>query len=277
MEKNLETKKMECGIAGSIIFYIPLFFAISTRFLRRSKLGVIVWTTEYLIPVLLSMLTLSLTNFNIVTAIIAILSTYNLYEIGYIQNDCETIKKETKPTRRLSESQLNYYESHKYFIYGFRFLIGLGATVLFVSFGIGWYGICVMWLVIPYYCVYNYLRKRVNLYLLLPLITYRYCFPLYLYGNNTEEQLILVLIILFVAYPLPTFIEICSDGKGNHPEKWTKLFMRDFEKRFIFRVWYYLVLSLICILFAFWGFIPFISTIVPIFYLLDRTPQLNVH
>ena len=86
----------------------------------------------------------------------------------------------------------------------------------------------------------------------------------------------IMLAVLFISYPLPTFMEICADGKGNPPERWTKLFMKDFEGRFIFRIWYYAVMLALTIWLAYCGIIPYISIIIPFYYLMDRIPQLKM-
>lgn len=277
MGSDNKGETVECRNSNDVMFYIPLAFAIQTRFLRRSKLGAIVWATEYLIPVLLSMLLISWPTYNFVSAIIAILAVYNLYEIGYIQNDCETIKKENKPTKRLSDKQLNYYESHKTFIYGLRMLWGIIFSIYFILTGIPWIWIIVTWMVIPYYLLYNYLRGRICLYLIMPLTSYRYCYPLILYGIiGNISMACLMILVLFVAYPLPTFIEQCAGGKGSHPENWSKFFLSNFDDRFIFRVRYYFVMSIITITLSFCSAIPLSVSIIPVYYLMDRLPQVKM-
>ena len=275
-EYNQE-KTMASGNNKNVMFFVPLIFAIQTRFLRRSRLGLIIWATEYLIPVLLSLFIMKWSLYDIVTGLLAIIAVYNLYEIGYIQNDCETIKKEDRPTKRLTVKQLKYYEEHKSFIYGVRMLWGVFFSWYFMEKGLSWIWIAAMWMVIPYYLVYNYLRGRICLYLIMPLTTYRYCFPLIIYGMILESSLVwIVAFTLYIAYPLSTFIEICSDGKGNPPETWTRLFLRNFDDRFRFRVWYYLLMSMMCFSFCAIGDIPYSITLIPLFYLLDRIPQLKM-
>lgn len=115
------------------MFFVPLLYALETRFLKRSKLGAIVWTTEFLLPTIIA---LWLVKYNFAEWyywIVSILSVYNLYEIGYIQNDCETIKREQKPTLRVSTKELLFYEKRKYSIYGLRFLLGLLGSVFFFT------------------------------------------------------------------------------------------------------------------------------------------------
>lgn len=276
MGENHCEEKMDGKAFGNVIFFIPLYYSIQTRFLRRSNWGVIVWITEFLIPVMLAMLILDIGHFNILHAIILIGTIYNFYEIGYIQNDCETIKKENKPTQRLSQYQLNYYESYKYWIYFVRLLIGLFLSWYSFLHIASWFMLLAMWLIIPYFMLYNYLRGRINLYLILPLTAYRYCCPLLLYGYSYGYPMWIIMMVLFVSYPIPTFIEICADGKGNSPERWTKIFLRNFEGRFVFRIWYYLVITIVGLYIAYMEIIPYWANLIPFYYLMDRIPQLKM-
>ncbi len=276
MVEGYSGKAMGNKIYRSLIFFVPLLYSIQTRFLRRTSLGIIVWITEYLTPVLIAMVVLDLHHINIIHGLISIIAVYNLYEIGYIQNDCETTKHEERPTLRLSYNALNFYESYKISIYLMRLVIGCFLSYYMMMVGISMSGLIVMWAIIPYYLIYNKLRGRINLYLIALLTTYRYCFPIYLYGLHTTQYLWVIIICMFFSYPFPTFIEICSDGKGNPPESWTRCFLKNFEDRFIFRVKYYVALGLLITLMAFFEVVPLLIVVIPLYYLLDRTPQVGM-
>ena len=267
---------MESKLYRYLVFLVPLLFSIQTRFLRRSRLGIIVWATEYLIPVLIAMIVLNVHCINLVHGLISIVAVYNLYEIGYIQNDCETIKHEEHPTLRLSSESLHLYEKYKIHIYVTRIVIGVCFSWYMIRVGNNLWAVIAMWAIIPLYLIYNKLRGRINLYLIVILTTYRYCFPIYLYAAYKFEYIWIIIICMFLAYPFPTFIEICTDGKGNPPEKWTKLFMKDFESRFIFRVRYYSIMSILCVTLAYLELLPYICVLIPLYYLADRIPQLRM-
>ena len=275
MEKSGKGEKVASELYRGIIFVLPLIYSIQTRFLRRSKLGIIIWATEYFIPVFLVMALIDLDSINIFYAIMLILSVYHLYEIGYIQNDCETIKRESSPTIRLTRHYLLFYEENKNLIYILRVLIGIffswwiysitGNSVLIIS----------MWLVVPYFFVYNMIRGRINLYMLFFLMAYRYCFPLCVYcAIVSSDYMWTILVLMLFAYPFPTFIEICADGKGNPPEKWTLLFLKSFDERFVFRIKYYSFMLVICIVLFLLLNTPYVTVILPLYFLLDRFPQL---
>lgn len=257
------------------MFFTPLLYSIQTRFLRRSRLGIIVWATEYLIPVLLAIIIINYDLVNFIIAFWVIIASYNLYEIGYIQNDCETIKHENTPTKRLTNEDLVFYEKNKIFIYVVRIIIETLLSYYLYSKGVSLYNILILWLIIPYYMLYNKLRGRINLYLILPLTSWRYCFPVLLYGCLIDSTILwAVIICLFVAYPFPTFIEICSDGKGCPPEKWTRIFLKNFNERFTFRIKYYTLMCIVYLVLAIYYVVPYCILLIPFYYLMDRIPQL---
>ena len=258
-----------------LVFCLPLLYAIQTRFLRRSKLGVIVWATEYLMPLLLAMFLLNFESYSLTIAFLSIVASYNLYEIGYIQNDCETIKQEKKPTKRLTHDDLDFYERNKLTIYIVRLLIELMLCYYLYTTGASIICIVFLWFIVPYFVLYNALRGRINLYLILPLTSWRYCFPVFLYGDIMDVSILCSIIIcVFFAYPFPTFIEICSDGKGCSPEKWTRFFLNNFSDRFLFRIKYYVIMFLIYLILSICYVVPSYELLIPFYYLIIRIPQL---
>ena len=56
MDKVNSAKEMGSSYVGVLMFYVPVLYAIRTRFLKRTKLGIFFWFAEYLFPVLLSLL-----------------------------------------------------------------------------------------------------------------------------------------------------------------------------------------------------------------------------
>lgn len=108
-----------------LLFYIPYMTTIQTHYHSINK--VIVYFITYVIP---EFLIVFFQNYSMhidwklyLIFIISFTSFVNLYEIGYIYNETETIKKETDPTKRLNEEQLAHYESRKIFIYMERFFV----------------------------------------------------------------------------------------------------------------------------------------------------------
>ena len=80
--------------------YVGVFDVLCTcivcyknTFLKRTKLEYFFWFAEYLFPVLLSLLLANIEPISIFQMLLSVVCVYCFYEIGYIQNDCETIKK----------------------------------------------------------------------------------------------------------------------------------------------------------------------------------------
>ncbi len=129
MDKVNSAKEMGSIYAGVLMFYVPVLYAIRTRFLK-DKTGNF-WLAEYLFPVLLSFLLANIEPISISQMLLSVACVYCFYEIGYIQNDCETIKKEESPTLRLSEDELKIYERNKWNIYMTRGVLGILFNVLY--------------------------------------------------------------------------------------------------------------------------------------------------
>ena len=145
MEKNSKKESLECNFYQYINFYVPILYSLKTRFLRRSSYGFIVWATEYLLPLMIAFGVVK-AYYNIIPIVVSIIAVYNFYEIGYIQNDCETIKKELNPTLRLNYKYLEFYENHKTSIYIFRVFLGIIFSLFFIFHNISYFYIIIVYL-----------------------------------------------------------------------------------------------------------------------------------
>lgn len=254
---------------NNICFYIPFSYAISTRLLSISKFALITWLMEYLVPLSTILLFIRPVNWHLF--LVGLVAVYNLYEIGYIQNDCETIKKENEPTKRLSHENLTYYERNKWVVYFIR-----GVIAVFISFVIYKYFVVsdvkvklfLLWVILPIYCVYNSYRTKWSFFLITMLTSWRYMMPMILSTYNVSFILVLYLYIL---YPFPTFLQQCVLGKFGVTIKIVKKYIiSDFSKRYLFRVKYYTLLVIIVSVLILFGFIPNWIIIVPVYYLVMR-------
>ena len=109
----------------AILFYVPFMTTIQTRYQSMNK--VIVYFITY---VILEFLIVFFQNYSACSDwrlyliyLLSFTSFVNLYEVGYIYNETETIKKEIDPTKRLSDEQLAFYEKNKFVIYAERFFV----------------------------------------------------------------------------------------------------------------------------------------------------------
>jgi len=118
---------------NNIFFYLPMGYLLKTRLNSLAKF--ISWNIIYVFPLFyLAYIKLNfvITIIDFVEILGSIIVVYNFYEIGYIQNDTETIKRESNPTLRVSKDELEYYEENKWYIYIARIVINCGTIKYFV-------------------------------------------------------------------------------------------------------------------------------------------------
>src|SRR5574344_1018744 len=132
----------------------------------------------------------------------------NLYEVGYIQNDTETIKKEKNPTMRLEQSELKYYSSNRCGIYATRALIDAFLAGLLIYVGHGslsvWVFLGVAHLIIPIFLLYNAMLNRWNLLLHFFLATLKFSSLQFLFFDSMQINVFLLSIF---AYPIINLID----------------------------------------------------------------------
>ena len=151
-----------------------------------------------------------LSVFGVCKFVTLLVAFYALYEIGYIYNDTETIKKETTPTLRLSYDNLSYYSSHKPYIYGVR---GVLFVLLFiVSLSISKddsFWLCFIFCAIEFlfFQIYNNVRGIVSIPVFFVLETFKYI-P-FLVAHPTKISYILLLGVVGI-YAIPNTIERIS-------------------------------------------------------------------
>lgn len=187
-----------------LFFYFPFTYLFRSRLYTFYKF--VSWLIIYGIPVYL--LYGWVNSFSMQSSffyLLSVLLIYNFYEIGYIQNDTETIKREKKPTLRLKNFEYEYYEKYKKQIYIFRLCVGLFLMLVFYDYlYIGFLVALVS--VLLFYLIYNNIRNRWNLLVNMGLVLTRYCAPLCVLGNISVETLIVATLI----YPFLNFIERAS-------------------------------------------------------------------
>lgn len=207
-------------------FFIPLLYTYTTRLQTVPK--AISLFIIYFIPVcvLLYFLHPEISQFHFwMLAMLAIVGVYTVYEIGYIQNDTETIKLEKKPTMRLSSQQLDFYAAHRIAIYAVR-CFELSIVLLFIYCIIGmtgtkYYTIGILAILLLYQ-FYNRGRGHVNMFLYLILVSLRYLVPLLLFPSKITWPLILCGLMIF---PIPKTL-MYRAGSPKHVK--TNIFFRKY-------------------------------------------------
>jgi hypothetical protein len=200
-------------------------------------------------------------------SLFAIVSLYNIYEIGYIQNDTETVKKEIYPNMRLANDNLIYYENHKIHIYGFRVcLFVISSFLLYVwvsksSFLL--FEISLIIITLLYQC-YNRFRNNSLMFIYFILVSMRYISPFLIFSEYLSWQAILVLLMTFPIVKTIAFKAGKPDGVKYN--LWFRKYILRFESRNLtnYRFVAYAILVIIAIFLYLNGFFT-IWHILPIF------------
>lgn len=257
MERNTNNRRNESLRDNMclMLFCLPMCYSFWTRY--KGKNGVFAWLVKYLVPV--SVLGVMHPSYSVMQFILGLLYVYSLYEIGYIQNDCETIKTEANPTMRLTQNNLAVYERNKLAIYTLRIVQVLLWGVLLLLLGVTPWIVVYGFFTYPVFVLYNKVRNKASLFIHLLLLFFRYSVPVVVGINDFCPICIGYMLLL---YPLTLFVERSVKGKfGYRNNFFAKYLMHDYSERYSFRVKYYSVLLVISIICA-------VSQLLPYVYLL---------
>ena len=257
---NRRDKSMRDGLC-MMLFCLPMCYSFWTRY--KGKNGIFAWLVKYLVPV--SVLGVVHSSYSVLLFVVGMLYVYSLYEIGYIQNDCETIKTETNPTMRLTDKSLAVYERYKMLIYISRVLQVLLWGALLLLCGVKPWIVVYGFLTYPVFVVYNKVRNRASLFIHLLLLFFRYSVPVIVGINEFCPVCISYMLLL---YPITLFVERSVKGKFGYRNNFlVKYVMHDYSERYAFRVKYYSILLVISIVCAACQLLPYIY-LLPVFLLL---------
>lgn len=248
--------------------YIPFAYVTTARLgtLAKSLSLVLLYVMPTLYFALLS------ANFSLdilPTYLIGLVMIYTLYEMGYIQNDTEAIKREIKPSLRLWDRNFDFYNRHKLSIYTTRVTIVLilstlllllhGTTTSTILFLIS------VWSITLIYQVYNSGRNRWGLFLFVLLQISRYMPYMLLFYPNISPKICL---LLFCSFPLCNIME-----RSSHPRfgiRFSQLIIPNDQFLTTFRVLYYLLACITLLFLYFLNIISLIDCPVYICFLLYR-------
>ena len=186
-----------------LLFFTPFLTTIQTRYNSLNK--VIVYFVTFVFPLFLISF---LQNFSdgiqsvlfYAVFLLALVSFVNLYEVGYIYNEAETIKKEEHPTKRLSDAELAFYEKHKFFIYVERFLLSCvlnGILSVFISFR----SLCIFSameiLTLLVFFLYNNVRGNITQAVYFFLCVLKYSSLVFCWSERVNLSVILACVFVF--------------------------------------------------------------------------------
>lgn len=192
------------------MFFIPFVFTKKTRYNSANKIAV--YFITYLIPLfMISLLQGYPQNLTSVpfylSFFLALVSYVNIYEVGYIYNECETIKKEKNPTKRLTDSQLEFYEKHKTFIYAERFIVSIILNLFLLFFisrkSVLFFSIAEFVTLFIYYG-YNNVRGKITQFVYFFLSVMKYASLIFI---NSEKFSFSVLIAAIFVFPIVRTME----------------------------------------------------------------------
>jgi len=248
----------------NVLFYIPYLYIIRTRLKANGRLFsfilILVLPPIYFATVLQS----SFSILHLIESILGLLLIQNFYEIGYIQNDTETIKKEQNPTLRLDKASLSYYEANKLRIYVtrifFAIIISLILLILMKFSFDSFIFLISAYLLIPLYYIYNTIRSFVNLILHFILTTIKYSAIQLLFFSTASFKIFLFSLL---AYPIINFIDRAATPRFFYT-------LSKYYKFNEFRVFYYFVLFLFSIVFVLNKYINYKEFYVFAYYFIYR-------
>lgn len=183
---------------------------------------------------------------NFLSFLMAIVAWMSIYEIGYLENDALTIKKETHPNLRIQEREINFIEKNFRVILITRFLI-FGVIIL-IFFYSGLLSnrqlftlISLIMLARLFFYMHNQIRSRWNIltYFVLCLLKYA-IFPLVFLGLKFGFQ---PFIIILISFPILRTLEHAV--KPKYKIVWLKKIIGSLD---YFRVKYYAVTLILAIL-----------------------------
>lgn len=119
-------------LRANLVFYIPFFYTFSIN--RRGVEGIAYFLEFYLFSFLAFFIfkDYSLSLNDVIYFFLMLLGFTSLYEIGYIDNNTRSIKKESNPTLRHTLDQIKFAQNNYFTIYSVRIIITLAA------FGLLW-------------------------------------------------------------------------------------------------------------------------------------------
>lgn len=227
---------------NNISFYLPFIYNYNVR------LGTIwkffSWIFIFIVPTLYYLL-LNHHNFEALLPYFFLLITvWNIYEIGYIQNDTETILKENKGSLRLYPNNLQYYYDNRNKILIFRYSISFIFSIGVIIFNNNIYGaLCALafaWMIPIVYFVYNRVRSRKVIYIHFFLVNLRYFSFLMLDFPSIHIK---YLLLLFITFPLINWTERFTVPRYNF--YFIKHIIPSIESLTYSRISYYLIASII--------------------------------
>ena len=248
-------------------FYIPFSYLIHSRL--KKTFDLLSWQIIFILP------QFAITYFYlyirsdlfVVIFFVTQIIFHTLYEIGYLENDILTTKKEKKPTIRISKISRNYIKNNYSKIINFRYLVVfcfLGILYWLDSFSAYRLNIltfiALLFLNRLVFFIHNNIRNRLNILTFFILSVTKFIFPIVLFIR--PETMLYPILMVIIIFPLLRTIEIITLKRHNF-KKFAKI-INDVDR---FRIFYYSLNSLLFITFWYFSLISTKNFSVTIFVL----------
>jgi len=248
-------------------FYIPFYYLIHSRL--KTNFDLLSWQIIFIVP------QFSITYFYlhirsdifVLIFFITQLIFHTLYEVGYIENDILTTKNEKKPTLRLNKKNFTHIKKNYFSITYFRYLVVLLFIGLlywvdsFIAYRLNILSfIALLIFTRIFFFIHNSVRGRSNLLTFFVLSTAKFIFPVVLFIRF--DTLLYPVLLSIIIFPLLRTIEITTLKRHNF-KKISKI-ISDIDR---FRILYYLLSSLICLVIWYFSFLSIQNFSVTIFIL----------
>lgn len=249
-----------------LFYYLPYLYTYRAKLSEEGRLlsyfFIFIFPPAYYALVLQT----SVNAINALYVILGLIITQNLYEIGYIQNDTETIKKESNPTYRLNVAEFNYYGVNRFRIYSFRAIIDVVLCLILLLIchaSLNTYiFIGVVHLITPFFLFYNFIRNKWNLLLQFVLSILKFTSVQLLFYDTMSSE---ILVLSIMAYPVMHLIDRLA----------TPRFLNRFSQYYIprtakFRAIYYSIFCFICFILWISGQINIYAFLIAAYFLIYR-------
>ena len=185
---------------------VPMLYTISTRL--PSPILIVSWLVVFVVPQVVLAALNGRNGFYAALHFLSLFLTTNyVYENGYLENDLRTVKREEKPTIRLSPDVFQRMDEDYRLIQILRGIVLaflFGAAVAFETELISMLGLGALAAVFK---LYNRTRKRIGLLWLFIMTSLRFSVPVIGYLNLGEY------LVWLLAYPVPKTIEFASRSR----------------------------------------------------------------
>lgn len=223
-------------------YYIPFYYLILSRL--KSKVDRVSWIIIFIIPPFIMGIFFSTIHvFNyLLIFLIANIAFYSLYEIGYLENDIQTTKKEENPTIRINKAVQEYLEKNylKVIIFKYTTVFILICSLILLLNDIQKIFSFITILLISRFSFYmhNTIRNKINIVTFFILAITKYSMVLFLL--LPLNKLLIPILLSIVTFPLLRTMEHASRKKYNL-SKYSQLI----GNHDLFRIKYYLLFMLL--------------------------------